>query len=71
MARSEAHGSWHCVSSIFAFFAILRSMECPASDYQNSLVFMSETGIFFPGASPHEEHDMKMSAPDIHVQHKI
>ena len=41
MAGSEAHGSRHCVSSIFA---ILRSMEWPAPDYQNSLVFKNETG---------------------------
>ena len=44
MAGSEAHGSWHCVSSIFAIFAILRSMEWPAPDYWNSLVFINETG---------------------------
>ena len=34
---------WHCVSSFFAIFAILRSREWPAPDYQNSLVFMNET----------------------------
>ena len=44
MAGSEAHGSWYYVSSIFAIFAILRSMEWPAPYYQNSLVFMNETG---------------------------
>ena len=44
MARLEAHGSWHYVSSVFAIFAILRSMEWPAPDYQNSLFFINETG---------------------------
>ena len=44
MAGLELHGSWHCVSSIFAIFAILRSMERPASDYHSSLVFINETG---------------------------
>ena len=43
MAGSEAHGSWHCVLSIFVIFAILRGMEWPAPDYQNFLVFMNET----------------------------
>ena len=43
MAGSEAHGSWHCVSSIFVIYAILRSREWPKPDYQNSLVFMNET----------------------------
>ena len=47
MAGLEAHGPWHCVSSIFAIFAILRSMEWPAPDYHNSLVFMDETGQKF------------------------
>ena len=41
MAGSEAHGLWHCVLSMFV---ILRSMDCPTPDYQNSLVFMNETG---------------------------
>ena len=41
MARSEAHGSWHCVLSIFT---ILWSMEWPTPDYQNSLVFINKTG---------------------------
>ena len=41
MAGSEAHGLWYCISSIFA---ILRSMEWPVPDYQNSLVFVNETG---------------------------
>ena len=40
MDRSEVHGSRHSVLSIFA---ILRSMEWPMLDYQNSLVFMNET----------------------------
>ena len=44
MAGSEAHSSWHGVSLIFAIFAILRSMECPTTDDQNSLVFMNENG---------------------------
>ena len=44
MDRSEAHGSWHCVSSIFAIFAILRSMGWPTPDYQNSLVLINEIG---------------------------
>ena len=43
MARLEANGSWHCVSSTFAVFAILRSINWPAPDYQNSLIFMNET----------------------------
>ena len=43
MDRSEDHGSWHCVLSILAIFAILRSMELPTLDYQNSLVFINET----------------------------
>ena len=66
MDRLEVHSL-----SIFALFAIMWSMEWPAPDYQNSLVFMNETGFFFPGASPHEEHDVKTSASDVHVQHKI
>ena len=48
MAGSEATSSWLCVSSIFAIFAILQSMECPAPDYQNSRVFMNETGKNLP-----------------------
>ena len=47
MAGSEAHGLWHCVLLIFDFFAILQSMEWPAPDYQNSPVFMNETGQIF------------------------
>ena len=43
MAGSEAHGSWHCGSSIFVVFATLPSMEWPVPDYHNSLVFMNET----------------------------
>ena len=43
MARSEAHGSWHCVLLIFAFLAILRIMDEPTPDYQNSFVFTNET----------------------------
>ena len=42
MDGSEAHGSWHCVSLIFTFSVNLRSMEWPATYYQNSLVFMNE-----------------------------
>ena len=71
MDGSEAHASWHFVLLIFVFFAILRSMEWTAPDYQNSLVFMNETGKHFLCASPNEEHDMKNSASDVHVQHKI
>ena len=47
MAGSEAHSLWHCVLSIYAIFAVLRSMECPTPDYQNSLVFRNETGQTF------------------------
>ena len=32
MAGLEAHGLWHYVLSIFAIFAILRSMEWPVPD---------------------------------------
>ena len=47
MAGLEAHDSWHCVSSILAIFTIMPSMEWPTPDYQNSLVFMNETGEMF------------------------
>ena len=43
MAGLEVHGLWQCVSPIFAIISILRSMEWPAPDYHNSLVFMNET----------------------------
>ena len=42
MSGSETHSLWHCVSSVFVIFAILQSMEWPAPDYRNSLVFMNE-----------------------------
>ena len=48
MVGLESHGLWHFVLSIFAIFAILRSMEWPASDYHNYLVFINETGKTFP-----------------------
>ena len=67
MSGLELHGSWHCVSSIFAIFAILRSMEYPTPDYHKPLVFMNETGKSYPGASPHEEHIVKTSESDVHV----
>ena len=41
MAGSEAQGLWYFVLLVFAIFAILRSMEWPAPDYQNSLFFMN------------------------------
>ena len=44
MSGSEAPGLWHCVSSGFVIFAILQSMEWPASDYHNSIVFMNKNG---------------------------
>ena len=71
MDGSEAHGLWHCVSLIFLIFAILRNRNWPNLYYQNSFVFMNETGKSFPGASPHEEHDVKTSVSDLHAQHKI
>ena len=37
MTGLEAHGFWYWVLSIFAIFAILRSMAWPASYYQKSL----------------------------------
>ena len=43
MSGSEAHGSGHCVLSIFVIFAILWSSDWPVPDYHNSLVFMNET----------------------------
>ena len=54
-----------------SIFATLWIMELPALDYQNSFVFMHETGNSFPGASPHEEHNVKTSAFYVHVQHEI
>ena len=71
MAGSEAHGLWYCVLLIFEVFAILRSREWPVPDYQNSLFLLMKQEKLFPGASPHEEHDVNTSASDKRVQHKI
>ena len=47
-------------------------MDWPSTEYQKYLVFMNNTGYKgFPGATPHEEHDVKTSASDVHVQYKI
>ena len=53
MVGSEAHGSWHCVSSIFAVFEILQSREWPAPDYHKSLIFINETIKSCPYSSTH------------------
>ena len=72
MARSEAHGSWNFVVSIFAIFR-------DSVEYGVARAGLSELYCFyklnqtkkFPGASTYEEHDLKTSVSDVHVQHKI
>ena len=71
IAVSEAHSSWHCVLSIFQF--------CDSAEYGVSWAILSELSCFYewnwtkgcPGSSPHEEHYVKMSASEVHVQRKI
>ena len=70
MTGSEAHCSWHCVLSNFQFSRFCGVWSGPRRMIRN-LAFINETGIFFPGTSPHEEHDVKTSASDVHAQHKI
>ena len=71
MYGSEACGSWHCVLLIFAIFMIIWISEWTTPDYQNSIFLMNETRNVFPGDSHHEEHDVKTSGSDAHVQHEI